>query len=143
MRMNIAELLRKIAWLVRRKRYDDDLAEEMAFHREQAARDFEQDGLGAAEARYAASRQFGNATRLKEESIAAIGFRWETAWQDLRYAVRQLRNNPGFACTAILVLGLGIGAATAIFSAVNPILFASLPYPDARHLLSVYESGNR
>ena len=52
--MNAAELLRKIAWLVRRKKYDDDLAEEMAFHREQAAHDFEQDGLSAAQARYAA-----------------------------------------------------------------------------------------
>jgi putative ABC transport system permease protein len=140
--MNIAELLRKIAWLVRRKQYDNDLAEEMAFHREQAARDFEQAGLSAADARNAAARQFGNAARLKEQSIETVGFRWETAWQDLRYALRQLRNNPGFACTAILILGLGIGAATAIFSAVNPILFASLPYPDARNLLSVYESGN-
>src|SRR5215471_7876563 len=141
--MNLAELLRKIGWLVRRKKYDDDLAEEMAFHREQAARALQEDGWSATEARYAAARQFGNAVRLKEESIATVGFRWETAWQDLRYALRQLRNNPGFACTAILILGLGIGATTAIFSAVNPILFASLPYPDARHLLSVYESGNR
>ena len=61
--------------------------------------------------------------------------------QDLHYALRQLRKNPGFACTAILILGLGIGATTAIFSAVNPILFEPLPYPHAGRIMMIWYAG--
>jgi putative ABC transport system permease protein len=66
--------------------------------------------------------------------------------QDLGYAARQLRKNPGFACTAILILGLGIGASTAIFSAVNPILFEPLPYPHASRIMMmsyITDDGSR
>ena len=63
-------------------------------------------------------------------------------FQDFRYAVRQLRRKPGFACTAILILGLGIGATTAIFSAVNPILFEPLPYPQARQIMMIWYAGD-
>src|SRR5262249_48170099 len=70
-----------------------------------------------------------------------VGFGFESAWQDVRYAVRQLRKNPGFAATAILILALGIGATTAIFSAVNPILFEPLPYPNARNVTMIGERG--
>ena len=59
-------------------------------------------------------------------------------FHDFRYALRQLRKNPGFACTAIVILGLGIGATTAIFSAVNPILFKPLPYPQASRLMMIW-----
>src|SRR6202050_4878193 len=59
--------------------------------------------------------------------------------QDFHYALRQLRKNPGFACTAILFLGLGIGATTAIFSAVNPILFEPLPYPHASRIMMIWD----
>jgi putative ABC transport system permease protein len=62
--------------------------------------------------------------------------------QDFRYALRQLRKNPGFAGTAIVILGLGIGATTAIFSAVNPILFEPLPYPEASRLMMIWYGGN-
>src|SRR5271154_769504 len=58
---------------------------------------------------------------------------------DLEYALRQLRKNPGFACTAIVILGLGIGASTAIFSAVNPILFEPLPYPHAGRIMMIWD----
>ena len=57
--------------------------------------------------------------------------------QDLRYALRQLRRNPGFAVVAILTLALGIGATTAMFSLVDRILFRSLPYPHDDELVSV------
>ena len=59
--------------------------------------------------------------------------------QDFRYSLRQLRKNPGFACTAIAILGLGIGATTAIFSAVNPILFEPLPYPQASRIMMIWD----
>jgi len=58
--------------------------------------------------------------------------------RDFHYAQRQLRKNPGFAGTAILILGLGIGATTAIFSAVNPILFEPLPYPHASRIMMIW-----
>jgi putative ABC transport system permease protein len=62
----------------------------------------------------------------------------KTIVQDFHFALRQLRKNPGFACTAIVILGLGIGATTAIFSAVNPILFKPLPYPQASRLMMIW-----
>ncbi len=65
-----------------------------------------------------------------------------TFFHDFRYALRQLRKNPGFACTAILILGLGIGATTAIFSAVNPILFEPLPYPHAHRIVMIWYAGD-
>jgi len=61
--------------------------------------------------------------------------------QDLRYAVRQLRRNPGFACTVVAILAVGIGASTAIFSAVNPILFEPLPYPKAGQIMMIWYAG--
>ncbi len=63
----------------------------------------------------------------------------QTLWQDLRYGARMLLKQPGFTLIAVLTLALGIGASTAIFSAVNPILFESLPYPHADRLAVVWE----
>jgi len=62
-------------------------------------------------------------------------------FHDIRYAVRQLRKHLGFTCTAVLILGLGIGASTAIFSAVNPILFEPLPYPHASRIMTIWYAG--
>src|SRR5579864_4175052 len=64
-----------------------------------------------------------------------------TLLQDVRYAVRQLRRTPGFACTAILILAIGIGGTTAIFSALNPILFEPLPYPHASRIMMIWYAG--
>jgi len=58
--------------------------------------------------------------------------------QDLRYAVRQLRKNPGYTCFAVVILSLGIGGTTAIFSAVNPILIEPLPYPHAGRIEMIW-----
>ncbi len=58
-------------------------------------------------------------------------------WKDLRYGVRMLLKRPGFTAIAVITLALGIGASTAIFSAVNPILFESLPYPDAGQIVTI------
>ena len=63
----------------------------------------------------------------------------ETLTTDLRYAARRLRRSPGFACVAIVTLGLGIGASTSVFSAANPILFERLPYPQAQRIVTIWE----
>ena len=65
----------------------------------------------------------------------------ESIFQDIRYALRQLRKAPGFACTAIFILAIGIGGTTAIFSALNPILFEPLPYPHASRIMMIWYAG--
>src|ERR1039457_2442712 len=113
--MNIfSHFAKKLSFLFGRQRFSRELDEEMAFHRAQATEEFIAAGMTPEAAQYAAMRQFGNATLLKEKSHEVVGFRAETVVQDLRFALRQLRKNPGFAATAILILALGLGASVAI-----------------------------
>ena len=135
----LVRLLRKIAVLLRGQSFDRELQEEMAFHREQAAKEFEAAGISPEAARYAAMRQFGNTTLLQERSHQVMSFRAQTVLQDLRFALRQLHRNPGMALTAILVLALGIGASTAIFGFVDAILIQPLPYAHPNQLVDVDE----
>jgi macrolide transport system ATP-binding/permease protein len=133
-------VLRKLGMLLRRGRFHDELDEEMAFHRDEAVREFEADGMSREEARYAAVRQFGNAAQLKDKSQEAVGFRWESVMHDLRFALRQFRKNPGFTVTAVLMLALGLGASVAIFAFVDAALIKPLPYADPQRLVHVTES---
>jgi hypothetical protein len=132
---------RKALVLFGREKFAGELEEEMAFHREQVAKELEEGGMTPEAARSAAMRQFGNATRMRERSHEVVGFRAETVAQDLRFAVRQLRKSPGFAVTAILMLALGIGASTAIFGFVDAALIQPLPYAQQNRLVDVDESA--
>ena len=134
-------LVKKVELLFRRKRFQEDLDEEMRFHREQVEKDFVAKGMTAREAKYAASREFGNAARLKDQSHEVVGFGIETVVQDLRFAFRQLRKNPGFAVTAILILALGMGASVAIFAFVDAALIKPLPYAEPTRIVAVNESS--
>ncbi len=136
----IRRFARKMSILLGRERFRNELDEEMAFHREQVKRELVSGGMESEAARYAAMRQFGNATRIKEQSHKAVGFSAETVGQDLRFALRQLRKSQGFAATVILILGLGIGACTAIFGFVDAALIKPLPYPNPTRLMDVTES---
>lgn len=131
---------RKLKLLFRREEFAGDLDEEMAFHRAQMAKELEGRGMSPEAARYAAMRQFGNPTRMREQSQDVVGFRAESLVQDLRYAIRQLKKNPGFALTAILMLTLGIGASTAIYAFVDAALIHPLPYAQPNRLVDVDES---
>ena len=133
-------IFRKIKLLVTRERFDKDLAEEMAFHRDQRANDFQANGLTPESARYAAEREFGNRLRIKEQSQEMVSFQFETAWQDIRYALRQLRKNPAFASITILILALGMCASISIFAFVDAALIKPLPYPNPTRLVDVTES---
>jgi macrolide transport system ATP-binding/permease protein len=136
-----ARFFRKLQILFRRERFASELDEEMAFHRAETAREFEAEGMMPEDARYAAMRQFGNTTRFKERSQETVGFRMESILQDLRFAARQLRKNPGFAWTAVLVLALGICASVSIFAFVDAALIKPLPYKNPGGLVGVYESA--
>jgi predicted permease len=136
---SIGRFLRKTWFLIRRRQFNSELDEEMAFHRSLAEKELTADGMGPEYARDVVRRQFGNDTRLKEESREAVGFRMESVVRDSRFAVRQLWRNPGFACTATLVLALGIGASVAIFAFVDAALIKPLPYKDPSRLVGVYE----
>jgi len=94
-------------------------------------------GMSPAEARYAARREFGGVEQTKElyRDQRSIQF-FDSLLQDLRFALRGLRNRPGFALVAILTLAVGIGSTTSVFSVVDRILFRSLPYPHDDRLVS-------
>ena len=137
---SMVRLLRKLQLLFGRERFRDELNEEMEFHRAAAERAFVNEGMTPEAAHYAAQRQFGNATRLNEQSHEVVGFRLETVVQDVAFAVRQLRRNPGFACTAIVTLALGICASLSIFAFVDAALIKPLPYRNPSSLVALYES---
>ncbi|HUN85441.1 MAG TPA: ABC transporter permease [Terracidiphilus sp.] len=132
----------RISILMGRGKFRSELDEEMVFHREQTEREFMNEGMTPEEARYAAMRQFGNATRLREQSQEAVGFRFETVLQDLRFALRQMRKQPSFALTAILILALGMGVSVAIFGFVDAALIEPLPYFAPNRLMDVAESSS-
>jgi macrolide transport system ATP-binding/permease protein len=132
--------VRKLSILIRRTRFHSDLVEEMAFHRSQVEKEYISAGMTAEAARDAAMRRFGNPTRLREQSHEVVGFSAEAVVQDLRFALRQLRKNPGFAITAILILTLGIAASVAIFSFVDAALIKLLPYQNPPRLAMLFES---
>jgi macrolide transport system ATP-binding/permease protein len=137
----MGRLWRKVALLFSRRRFRSELDEEMAFHRAQMEAEMVENGVPRDEARYAAKRRFGNATRLREQSQEAVGFRFETVLQDLRFAFRQLRHSPGFAFSAVLILALGMGVSVAIFGFVDAALIEPLPYAAPNQLLDVAESA--
>jgi predicted permease len=136
----MGRIARKLGVLLRKEQFGGELDEEMRFHCEQAARELEAQGMSREEARTAAMRQFGNATRLRERSHEVMGFRMETVVQDVRFAMRQMGRNPGFAVTAVLMLALGMGASTAIFGFVDAALIQPLPYAQPNRLVAVDES---
>jgi macrolide transport system ATP-binding/permease protein len=132
---------RKLSLLMGRNRFRSELDEELAFHRAQAEKDLVDGGMKPEAARYAATRQLGNATRLREQSEEMVGFRVETVWQDVRFAMRQSRKNPGFGVTAVLILALGMGVSVAIFSFVDAALIRPLPFERSNRLVDVDEKA--
>ena len=134
-------LLSRCSALFSREKFDADLDEEVQAHIDLAAAENLRSGMSESEARTTALRSFGGVTQMKETYRLQHGlpFLAQLA-RDLHFAVRQLGKSPGFALTAILTLALAIGANTAIFSVVDGVVLAPLPYPQPDRLVLVLES---
>lgn len=129
----------RVRAFLRRRRMEQDLQDELAFHL--AMREEQLGASGARDAGAGARRRFGNVTRIREDlrESWALAPRLGAFVRDFRYAARTLPRSPGFAAVVVLTLGLGIGANTAFFSVVNAVLIRPLGYAGADRLLLLYE----
>lgn len=127
--------------MFRRRRSAEDFAEEVRSHLALEADELEREGLEEEEARRKARIHFGSVRGAEERFYLRDRIEWlDNIVRDLKFAIRQMLKNPGFAITAILVMALGIGATSALFIVVRSVLLNPLPYPNSSRLVSLYES---
>ena len=121
-----------------RRRKDEDLAEEIAAHlaHEQDANVAR--GLRPDEARRQANLKFGNPRSTRERVWSYRSLPWiEDLWRDLKFVLRSLSKTPGFTAIALIVIAVGIGVNTAVFSVINTVLLKPLTYPDPQSLVQL------
>ncbi|MDR3701343.1 MAG: ABC transporter permease [Candidatus Sulfopaludibacter sp.] len=138
-------LFRKLRDTFRSRRMDAELDDEFQFHLEQRVEHLVAQGASPQEARREAARMFGNRTHLRESTrdrnVLPV---LQAVLQDLRFAARNMRQNPVFAAAAVLSLALGIGANTALFSVLDGLLLRLLPVEDPRSLVVLHDTpGDR
>jgi hypothetical protein len=128
--------------LFSRRKVDRELEAELRFHLDELIEERFQLGVAPNDARRLALSEIGNLTQFQEECrdmrrVSHI----DDLLRDLRYAGRNLRRNPGFAALAVLIMGLGIGANTAVFSVVNAVLLKPLAYRDPDRIVTLSNSS--
>jgi putative ABC transport system permease protein len=128
--------------IVLRNRLESDLEKEFAFHLHMEIDRHVARGVPPAEARRLALRDFGGLDRASEEVRDARGITfWEGLRQDIRFGTRSLKRSPGYLLAAVVTLGLGIGANTAIFGVVNGVLLHPLPYRNSSELIRIRQDA--
>jgi predicted permease len=131
-------VISRIRGCFRLRRLDDDFQQELDSHLVLLTEENLRRGMTPEEARRAARVRLGGVAQLRETHRELHGLPWlETLAQDIRYALRMVRKNPGFTAVVVVTIALGIGASTAVFSVVDPLLFRRLPYPQDDRLVSV------
>ena len=135
--MQLSSRLKSLARnLLQKSAAESELDEELQSYAETITEEKIAAGMSPSEARRTTLADIGGMEQVKQSvRDRRTGIRVELLWQDVRYALRQLNRNRAFTLTAVLTLALGIGATTAIFSAVYALLLRPLPYPDADHLM--------
>jgi predicted permease len=127
--------------LLRRRQFEDAMAEEMRFHLAARADDLVRSGLTADEARRCARLEFGDIHNAKLDCRESRGLRMaDDLGRDLRYAIRLLIKAPAFTATALATLAICLGANLTIFAVVDGVLLRPLPFPDADRLVSIYNT---
>ncbi len=134
--------LLKLGHVVNPERDEKDLDDELSFHLEMETQQYVDRGHSLVEARRLALRNFGGIEKTKEEVRDADYLRrFENLLQDLTFAIRQFRKRPGFTLLALVTLALGIGANSAIFSLIDGVLLAPLPYCNGHELVRLTQSA--
>src|SRR5580692_2926516 len=123
------ELFRRLGYLLHRRRFDQELADDLEFHREMGER---------------AGRPLAHTLQLREQARDAWGWTWIDRFaQDLRYAARMLRKSPGFTAAAVLMLAIGIGVNVAIFGFFDLLVLRPLQVRDPATLLRFHRRAPR
>ncbi|MBV8817817.1 MAG: ABC transporter permease [Acidobacteriaceae bacterium] len=143
MRARWVDIVRlRLRTLFRRPRVESELEKELRFHLEAEIEELCERGVGYEEAYFTALRHLGGISQIQEECRDMRRTSWMDAlWQDLRYAVRMLRANPGFTIVMLATLALSIGATSAIVSVVNGVLFRALPFQEPERLVRIFPTN--